>query len=80
MVEEPLVLSTLLANVHLRKPLVWFKASGFWSIIIIGILLGSPLGYLVTISSLGDPAGIVPQAQYVHELQQVLDGVDIRVH
>lgn len=27
----------------------------------------------------GDPVGIVPQALSLHQLQQVLDGVDVRV-
>lgn len=43
------------------------------------ILTGTPLGYPVAATSLRDFAGIVPQVQSLHELQQVLAGVDVRV-
>ena len=38
-----------------------------------------PLGYPVSTLSLGDPEAIIPQAQSIHQLLQVLDGVDARV-
>ena len=76
----PFVPSGLLANVHCSESLVWFKASGFWCTIIPGsspeflweILFSSTL-------CLGDPEAIIPQDQSIHQLLQVLDGVDARV-
>lgn len=37
------------------------------------------LRYLTASKNHGAPAGIVPENQFLHELQQALDGVDVRV-
>lgn len=38
---DPLVQSALLVNVHYNESLIWFKASGFWYIIITGSSLST---------------------------------------
>lgn len=43
------------------------------------ILTGTPLGDSMAFLSLEDCSGIVPQGQSLHELQQVLGGIDVRV-
>lgn len=71
----PFVPSARLATVHCSESLIWFKASGFWYT----ILTGSSPKLFWGILCLRDHAGIVPEDQYFHELQQDLDGVDARV-
>ena len=61
--------------------LVMSLAQGCWFFedCLQGVLTKATLGYPVTGPCLGDLAGIFPEDQPLHELQQVPDGVDARV-
>lgn len=54
------------------KPLV-FEYPHHW------ILTETPLGYPTTFPSHGDPMCIIPQDPSLHELQQVLYGLEVSV-
>lgn len=65
--QGPFIQTALLANVHCHELAFWFKASGFWNTIITGSCC---------YPSHGDPLALVPHDQFLHALQQVIDGVE----
>jgi len=68
--------TSLLANVHCIKSLVWFEVSGFYYTF---NTHGTPLSYPVVTLCHRDPAVLVLQDWPFRALGQFIDGVDIRV-
>lgn len=74
------VQSLFLTNVHCNESLLaWFKVSGFWYNHHHCILSEAPLGYPMATPSHEDSLNIMPQDQFFHKLQQLLDRIDVRV-
>lgn len=74
------VQSLFLTNVHCNESLLArFKVSGFWYNHHHCILSETPLGYPMATPSHEDSLNIMPQDQFFHKLQQVLDRINVRV-
>lgn len=76
---DPFVQTDLLANAHCTGLLVCVKASLTSGTISIREPYQNSLGYPGVAPSHGEHAPLVPQGQYLHALQQVMDGVDVGV-